>query len=306
MAFALLGVMVWAPGAGASIAKNAGTRGADFLRIDVGGRHVALGGTYAAYGGDVFSIHGQPAAIADASRPRSGAFEEVGFQYNEWVQDISQQYIGLSGSLGAGRWALTANILGASDILRTTDDAFGGFGARNGTFGVNDYAVGATYARRMGDRWTAGLSAKFLRSEIDDVSATGFGLDLGARYRVSDQWTLGGSVVNIGQGLKFLNARSDLPLTGRVGAAWQSERWLATADLVLANGDAIDGAAGVEWRPVDLLSLRVGYKTQLNSDLGEGLTAGAGFHLANFSIDYGYVPYGALGDAHRVSARFTF
>lgn len=306
LAAALLVAGGLAAPATSSVAKNAGTRGSEFLAIDAGGRHVALGGTYAAYGHDVFSAHGQPAAIADATPERAGYFEEVGFQYNEWVQDISQQYLGFSGSLGPGRWALTVNVLGASDIVRTTDDAFGRFGATNGTFGVQDYAVTGYFARRMGSRWSVGAAAKFLRSEIDDVSASGFAFDLGARYRASEQWTLGASVVNVGQGLKFLRDRSDLPLTGRVGAAWHRGSWLATADVLFADRESVEGAAGLEWRPVDLISLRAGYKTQLNSDLGEGLTAGVGFHVSNFTLDYGYVPFGPLGDAHRVSAGIRF
>ncbi len=290
----------------ATVAKNAGTRGSEFLSIDVGGRHVALGGTYTSYGDDIFSVHGQPAALADAAPAQPMLFEEIGFQYNEWVQDISQQYIGFGGTLGPGRWAVTGNILGASDIVRTTDDAFGRFGATNGTFGVHDYAVSAHYAQRLGTSWSVGAAAKFLRSEIDNVSASGFAVDLGARYRVNADWTLGASVVNLGQGLKFISDRSDLPLTGRLGTAWHRGRWLAAADLILINEESLEGAAGIEWQPVDMFSLRAGYKSQLNSDLGEGLTAGVGFHVANFTIDYGYVPFGPLGDAHRVSAHISF
>lgn len=307
LVLALVATLFWmTEPASASVAKNAGTRGSEFLSIDVGGRHVALGGTYAAYGDDVFTVHGQPAALADAAPASPRALEEIGFQYNEWVQDISQQYFGLGGSIGPGRWAMTGNILGASGITRTTDDAFGRFGATNGTFGVHDYAVAVHYARRLGTGWSVGAAAKYLRSEIDDVSASGFAVDLGARYRVNDDWTLGASVVNLGQGLKFIRDRSDLPLTGRLGAAWNRGRWLATADLILLHEESLEGAAGIEWRPVDLLSLRAGYKTQLNNDLGEGLTAGLGLHVSNFTIDYGYVPFGPLGDAHRVSARFSF
>lgn len=304
MVFTMVAVVAATVSAG--IARNAGTRGAEFLAIDIGARHVALGGTYAAYGNDVFSLHGQPAALADDPVSSDRLLDGVGFQHNEWVQGITQEYIGLQGSVGPGRWAVTGNVLGASNIERTTDDAFGRFGAVNGAFGVHDYAVGIHYGQRLGDRLAVGGAGRVIHSAIDNVSATGFGFDLGARYRVSEQWTAGASVTNIGSGLKFISTRSSLPITGRLGAAWHNRSWLATGDLILANGETLEGAAGVEWRPVEVLALRAGYKTQMNSDLGEGLTAGAGFVVSNFRVDYAYVPFGPLGNTHRISAQIAF
>jgi len=52
------------------------------------------------------------------------------------------------------------------------------------------------------------------------------------------------------------------------------------------------------------LALRVGYKT--NQDVGSGITAGIGFKMGKVSIDYGYVPYGDLGNTHRISLGIKF
>jgi hypothetical protein len=289
-----------APAYGANVARSAGTRGAEFLRIDVGARHVAMGGTYAAYGYDVFSLHGQPSAIA----ARSGY--EVGFQHNEWVQGINQEYGGVQGPIGSGRWAITANGLGASNIERTSDDAFGRFGAVNGTFGVQDLAVALHYARPINTRTSAGIALRYIRSSIDNISADGFGVDVGGRFAVSDRFTVGASVTNAGQGLKFLRDRSDLPITARLGGAYNFGRVTVASDLVYAEDDNLEGAFGAEWRVVEMLALRAGYKTQAADDLDEGLTAGLGLNFSGISLDYAYAPFGVLGESHRVSGAVSF
>ncbi len=290
-----------APSASAvEIAKNAGTRGADFLRIEAGARHAALGGTYAAYGTSVFTLFGQPAAIAE----RTGY--EVGLQHNEWVQGISQQYGGFQMPLGSGRVAMTASLLGASGIQRTTDDAFGRFGVSSGTFGVNDYALALHYARIFGGTTAAGAAVRYIRSEMDDVSANGVAIDLGLRRRINPGLTLGASVTNLGQGLKFLRDRSDLPVTGRVGAAYELGRLLFVTDLTYTGSDDLEGMFGAEWKPVEMVALRAGYKTQTRSDLGEGLTAGIGLTVDAITLDYAYVPFGPLGETHRISGSYSF
>jgi hypothetical protein len=259
-----------------------------------------MGGTYAAYGHDIFSLHGQPSAIAG----RGGY--EVGLQHNEWVQGINQEYGGVQGPIGSGRWAVTANGLGASNIERTTDDAFGRFGAVNGTFGVQDIAVALHYARPINARGSAGVALRYIRSRIDNVSADGFGADVGGRYAVSDRLTLGASLTNAGQGLKFLRDRSDLPITGRLGAAYNFGRVTIASDLVYAEEDNLEGTVGAEWRPVEMLALRAGYKSQAADDLGEGLTAGLGLNFSGIALDYAYAPFGVLGESHRVSGSVSF
>lgn len=266
----------------------------------MGARHVAMGGTYAAYGYDVFTLHGQPAAIAS----RSGY--EVGFQHNEWVQGINQEYGGVQGPIGAGRWAITGNGLGASNIERTSDDAFGRFGAVNGTFGVQDIAVALHYARPLNSRSSVGVAVRYIRSRIDNVSADGFGVDVGGRFAVSDQLTLGASVTNAGQGLKFLRDRSDLPITARLGGAYNFGRVTVASDLVYAEEDDLEGTVGAEWRVVDMLALRVGFKSQAADDLDEGLTAGLGLNFSGITLDYAYAPFGVLGESHRVSGAVSF
>lgn len=292
------------PASAVNISDRAGTATAQFLKLEMGGRYSSMGGTYAGYGSDVFSLWGQPASIATAP-----SAWQVGFQHTELFQGITQEYAGVTGRLGRGRVGLVVNTVGVDDLLRATENTSGQLTGTGGTFGARDIGVSLHYGLKLGDHLAIGGAARYINSEIDDVSATGFAGDLGLRYTVPsiEGLTLGASVTNAGTGLKFINVRDDLPLTFRAGASYEIPRirLLLAADVVKSIDRDIDGGVGAEWRPVEMLSLRAGYRSQ-GRDVSEGLTAGVGVNIAGLEIDYAYVPFGVLGEAHRISAGYTF
>mgnify|MGYP001578545622 CR=1 FL=1 len=293
------------PSRAADISSQAGTKTGTFLKFEPGGRQSAMGGTYAAYGSDVFALWGQPAALGSA--PRAW---QVGFQHAELFQGVTQEYLGIAGGFGdRSRVGLVVNTVGIDDLLRTTENAGGQLTGTGGTFGARDLAVALNYGIQMSEYITLGAAAKYVGSEIDDVRASGFAADFGVQMRLRniEDLTIGASVTNVGTGLKFIRTRDDFPTTFRLGAAYRirSMKLLLAADAVKSLDRDFDGGVGAEWRPVEILKLRVGYRTQ-GDDVGEGLTAGLGVNLAGLEIDYAYVPYGVLGDAHRVSAAYLF
>ena len=202
---AALAFFVGAPARG-GIAGDAGTRGAQFLRYEPGGRHAALGGTYAAYGNDAFSLWGQPAALADAGRIN------VALQHASLFQDVSQEYVGIilpfRGTRAAG---VTVNYVDAGDLLRATEDAAGNLASLGGNFESRDLAVGLHYGQNFGENFSVGGAVRIIDSKIDDRSATGYAADLGLRYRVLPRLTVGASLTNAGHGLRFIQKRDDLP-----------------------------------------------------------------------------------------------
>jgi hypothetical protein len=52
------------------------------------------------------------------------------------------------------------------------------------------------------------------------------------------------------------------------------------------------------------MSLRLGFGTR--NDAGPGITAGVGWALRDFDLDYAFVPYGDLGVSHRLSVTWRF
>jgi hypothetical protein len=303
--FVALGLSLPAPAHARNISSRAGTATAQFLKLEMGARHASLGGTYAAYGNDVFTLWGQPAAIAWAP-----AAWQVGAQHTEWFQDVKQEYLGVTGAVSdRARLGLTVNTVGVDDLQRATEDALGQLTSVGGTFGARDWGVALHYGLRMNEDLSVGGAVRYVRSEIDDVTAHGVAADLGARWRVStiEGLVVGASVTNVGTGLEYIRTRDDFPAAVRLGLAYDVKAYnlMGTADIVKYLDRDVDAGIGVEWRPIELLKLRVGYRTQ-GDDVDEGLTAGIGFNLAGLEVDYAYVPFGVLGDAHRVSAGYLF
>jgi hypothetical protein len=303
--FVALGFSLPAPVHARNISSRAGTATAQFLKLEMGARHAALGGTYAAYGNDAFTLWGQPAALASAP-----AAWQVGFQHTEWFQGVQQEYLGLTGAVSdRARLGLTVNTVGVDDLQRATEDALGQLTSVGGTFGARDWGVAVHYGLRLNEEFTVGGAVRYVRSEIDDVTAHGVAADLGARWRVRsiEGLVVGASVTNVGTGLEYIRTRDDFPAAVRLGAGYdvRSMNLMLAADVVKYVDRHIDAGFGVEWRPIELLKLRAGYRTQ-GDDVDEGLTAGIGFNLAGLEIDYAYVPFGVLGDAHRVSAGYLF
>ncbi|GAG58644.1 unnamed protein product, partial [marine sediment metagenome] len=60
-----------------------------------------------------------------------------------------------------------------------------------------------------------------------------------------------------------------------------------------------------EYWVTNIMALRVGYRTG-PADEGSGLTVGAGFRAGRILLDYAFVPYGDLGNTHRISLGMKF
>ncbi|TPW21913.1 MAG: hypothetical protein FD126_203, partial [Elusimicrobia bacterium] len=71
-------------------------------------------------------------------------------------------------------------------------------------------------------------------------------------------------------------------------------------DVVKPRGHDVEVAVGLESVLMDRMPLRLGY--DMRNEAGLGLTAGFGWRARDFSVDYAFVTFGELGNAHRVSA----
>ncbi|MCK4418849.1 hypothetical protein KAV79_03495, partial [Candidatus Aerophobetes bacterium] len=89
-----------------------------------------------------------------------------------------------------------------------------------------------------------------------------------------------------------------------VGAASKLKALTLAIDIAKPQDNQVYYCLGAEWSLRNVLALRVGYKT--NQDIGNGITAGIGLKMGKTSIDYAYVPYGDLGNTHRISLGIKF
>jgi hypothetical protein len=210
----------------------------------------------------------------------------------------------------------------------------------NGTgrfFDAGDMAIGVSYARYLTDRFSVGLTAKYVYQQIWNETASGFAFDIGTQYRLDFQnLTIAMSMTNFGGNLKFegpdldINYENEIyPLSRITPARLQTEDYplplhfqvgigfdIFEADFIKMRG-AIDATHpndnservlfGTEFSFFDRFFLRGGYKLNFD-DQKFAFGAGANVPVSSSAIyfDYAYSVYDLLPSVHRISVKLTF
>ncbi len=278
-----------------------GSAGLAFLKLGAGGRAIGLGDAYTAVGGDASCIYWNPAGCLGVENI------DVVLMHSEWFEGIRYEYAGGVRSYGDQAFGLGVVGLYMDDLERRE----GPTSEPDGHFGVFDISLSGTYARRLTEHLDVGGNLKFLNEKIDDESARGFAVDLGAIYRVASITGLSAGVVvqNLGPQMSFIDEKFDLPFMFRAGGAYATPvealhgDVLAVVDFVVPNDGDTKVHLGLEYEYSKIIALRVGYRTGWDN---QNVSIGLGAKVRQFRIDYAYVPfYSDLGDTHRISLGFA-
>ncbi|MBA7635312.1 hypothetical protein ES703_42913 [subsurface metagenome] len=173
-------------------------------------------------------------------------------------------------------------------------------GNPTGTFTASALNYHLGYANRVGEKLMWGISAGGVQDTIADDTKRTYAANLGLIFKSSELLSLGLALQNIGGQL----GGDPLPFAAKIGMALTWQSLLLALDIAKPTDDDLYYCAGIEWWIMDGIALRAGYKT--NQDIGEGLTAGFGFDKGKIRFDYAYVPYGELGDTHKVLLGMSF
>ncbi|OGS17834.1 MAG: hypothetical protein A3J83_05390 [Elusimicrobia bacterium RIFOXYA2_FULL_40_6] len=158
-----------------------------------------------------------------------------------------------------------------------------------------------------------GANLKIIQQKIESEQATGLAVDLGALYHFNSlPFTAGLSIQNLGPQMKFISEGYNLPLSVTAGLGYNIGAITVGLDLkqqVYENKTIV--SIGTEFLPINSLALRAGYLSSNNSLINSatetsGLGAGFGVKIFGTQTDYSFVPYGVLGDTHRVSFSAKF
>jgi hypothetical protein len=81
----------------------------------------------------------------------------------------------------------------------------------------------------------------------------------------------------------------------------------AEADYAKA-AKRVNGRLGVEWKPIEMIALRAGYRTDTLEGLSAlaGMSTGIGIGLWGHELAYAWVPYGDLGSTQYFSLVMRF
>jgi len=300
-------IILWAAAntecAAGKIHENAGTSGAQLLKISVGAKAVSMGESYVAAADDVYAVYWNPAGLTQVET------NQIGFMHNEWFEDIRHEFLGYVQPAGnLGTLAASVSYVSMGELERTDET-----GKEIGEpFHPYDILLGVSLGRQLNENISVGINAKFLQENIDDEKAQAFAVDVGGLYFVSNSsLVLGVNVQHLGTKIKFIEESFSLPLNVKFGAAYR----LIDGALSLAVdvNRPVDGytnmGLGAEYKIMSVMNLRAGYRYTVGGNpLGtaSGLRAGVGVEIGDYKIDYAFVPYGELGQAHRFSLVASF
>jgi len=269
-------------------ADGPGTTAASFLKIGVGARAIAMGEAFTALADDGTALYWNPAGLAQIEKI------EVSTMYNMHFQQINQGYVSLASPLLGGVIGLGINYVDMGQIEGRDE-----YGNPTGSFGASDIHLFGGYANKLKNiSW--GLTVGWLQDKIEQDTKSSFLGSIGLLYSLSKYLTLGVAAQNIGSEL----GSDPLPFIFKVEAASKLETLTLAVDIAKPQDNEIYYCLGAEWWLGNVLALRVGYKT--NQDIGQGLTTGLGYKFGRIWLDYAYMPYGDLGDIHRISLGMKF
>lgn len=285
--------------------KNAGTSGAQFLKIGVGARAAGMGEAFTAVGDDVTAIGWNPAGLGRLTAPEFTAM------HTQWFQDSSHEFLAAAYPAAWGTLGVALQGFTVENIPKRTADT----DAPDGEFDSKDAAYTISYGKSLGEKWAAGANVKYIRQEIDGQTAGGAAIDLGALWQTPHEpLALGLSVRQLGGEMKFVDEGDPLPMTVTLGAAYKlwDDRVRLGLDVRQPNDNDLQfGLGGELTQPLfsDMSgSLRAGYNSA-GTDPTDGLTGvsvGLGLAWRDWSFDTAWVPYGVLGQTFRYAFLIRF
>lgn len=276
----------------------AGETGLVSREIDQWPSAVAMGQAAAANHDPLVAVWINPAGLA-------GQPGQVGATHTEWVLDTRLEQ--LAAALGGShrlRFGVSSAVVTTGDIpLRSGIAAGVPLSSPQGYFEARDFSVGLSAAYQAAPHVSVGASVRSLTQKIHVDDASTLALDLGAQWTYSPRLNLGAVVSNLGPALDWgRGATVPLPRSLRAGASYAVAPQVTVAsDLWLIRDRSVRIASGLEWHPVDILSVRTGYLAGSDS---QNFTAGLGISYRGIGFDYALVPLSNdLGTTHRVALR---
>ncbi len=294
--------------------QRAGTSSFSFLKIDINARAHGMAGSYTAIANDASSLFWNPAGAAQISNSM-----EIMVDQSQWIADFQLSSFAGVWKLGkVHHIGLSALALYAPPTEITTEYQPHGTGEY---FNYGDMLLGLTYALRMTDRFSFGLTTKLVEEQLADLQMRSILLDLGTYYNTGyKDLRFAVSLLNFGSPARpdgfYVNADSveteyeafSPPTIFRLGVAheWlQSSRHEFTSSIQLNHpvDNAENISVGFEYGMGQLIFLRGG---KIFGDEIRSWSVGLGVKWAGFSFDYSYADMADLNRSEHLSLGWSF
>ncbi len=314
--------------------NKVGTTSAGFLEIGIGSRASSLGNAFVGLADDVSALYWNPAGISRINNI------EMMFSYTNWLSDITLNYGGVVVPLGSfGTIGIAGTFLSMGEMKVRTIDYQEGTGER---FDASDLAFALSYGFNLTDRFSFGISMKYIQEKIWHCEAKTMAFDFGTLFRTQFHGLRIGAVIyNFGsamqmQGLDLLvfhdpderktgnndkiiayqgTDKWELPLNFQAGIAIdllnkKYHKITLLADVLHPSDNQESMNLGVEYSLNNLAFLRLGWSSLFQKNTEEGLTFGGGikkkFGSSYILIDYAYSSFNRFNYTQNFSFSFQF
>lgn len=287
----------------------------NFLRLPVSAHVAALGGdNISIVEDDATLIFHNPALINDASdRTINLNF----MTYMEGAKTASAAFVKAAGERGT--WGVSAQYMDYGTMKEVSRD-----NTQLGDFSARDIAVAGSYAYALSNRFSGGITARFITSHIASYNSLAVGIDLGLNYYLEEsELSISAVAKNLGGQVKAYDDEFErIPLDLQIGFSKQllnsPLRFSATlsrlndwsygigkhiaigADLILSP--TIYLAAGYNFRRASEMKIS---DSEGESNHGAGLSLGGGLSLERFKLHIGYAKYHVSSNSLLINVSYT-
>jgi hypothetical protein len=293
-----------------------GTTSFQFLKVTPDARSTAMAEAYSSVVNTSEAVFWNPAALTRVDNI------DIASSYVDWLLDISHFSIAAAYTMGnAGTIGFQAVLTDIGEIeetrvdhlFRLEDQGIYNPGLTGNTVQPGSMVFGLSYARRLTEKFSFGLTAKYAIEDLVVRTASSVMFDGGVLFDTGfKSLTLSAVLRHFGPKVTYFNKSYPLPQTFTLGLSGyliapessflmgsDANKLLLSYDLSQPRDYSQQHHLGMEYAFRDLLYLRAGYK--LNFD-EEGLTYGFGLAYSGIRIDYSYSDFGEfLNAAHRFS-----
>jgi len=300
--------------------QRAGTAAVTFLKIGVGARATALGGAYTALAQDATASYWNPAGLVQCER------NEIVLSHLDWLADVDFEYAAYVHKFGKNlAISAFAGFLHLADMPVTTEYHPYGNGEY---FSYSDMVAGLSGSLKMTDRFSFGVTLKYVREDLDNLYMNGLLFDFGTFY-----WTgyktlrIAAAVRNFGTDFQpngtYMRRENDeisessyesfsAPAIFTLGAAmdvYTAGKHIVTAAVQMNHpmDNHENFVIGAEYTWQKMFALRMGYR---GNDDENRLTFGAGAHFdiagKKAKIDYSYADFNHFHMTQQITFGFEF
>jgi len=276
---------------------GADSHAAPYLRMGVGARAMAMGGAFTAVADDATAAYWNPAGLVNIEHI------EVTFNYAaNMMVDRNLNYFAYTQWLGRGGLGISWLNAGMDDFTERDSE-----GIATGSGDIGDNSINVSYGLEAGSLML-GATGKVLYQNILGESETGFGIDLGGMFDITDNVTAGLMIRDIGSQYGSVTVPYNWRFAGAVRA-------MDNGLIVSFDVDKVQdldkyqihlgSEFGLEVHPEYFVYFRAG----LNSVEDEAFTTGLGIAVPYVQFDYAYMTERnneVLGSNHRVSLTARF